>query len=209
MAFRNALRVLYGRLSLADIFVQHGAAVVEYGNALQQLCTTQSALKARLTEYEQDARVLASTEPLESFTHTGGLLAELAGAKEWALLREQAQRHVDSPDAAVATDAKRMLALSLASSPETTDKSAAIDLYQSLAQNDSLRTSDIGNLVTLLMEVGRVDEAKVVVLDGIKKSPAKQSDHLLQIGQRIVEATGDRTFRKQMEAAEGERGERG
>lgn len=209
MAFRNALRVLYRHFLLADIFVQHGVAVVEYGTALQELCNTQSALKARFAEYEQDAQTLASTEPLGSFTHTGDLLAELAGAQEWVLLREQAQRHVDSPDLSVATDAKRMLALSLANSHDTTDKSAAVELYQSLAGNDSLRISGIGNLVTLLIEAGHIDEAKAVVLDGIGKFPAKQRDHLLQIGQRIVEATGDRNFRKQMETAEGKRGKHG
>lgn len=209
MAFRNALRVLYRRLSLADIFVQHGVAVAEYGTALQELCNTQPAFKARLAEYEQDAQTLANTEPLGSFTYTSDLLAELAGEQEWVLLREQAKRHVDSPDLAVATDAKRMLALSLANSHDTTDKSAAIDLYRSLAGNDSLRISDIGNLVTLLIEAGHIDEAKAVVLDDIGKFPAKQRDHLLQIGQRIVEATGDRNFRKQMETAEGKRGKHG
>ena len=132
LAFRNTLRLLHKRLSLTDILMQHGVAVVEYGNALVELCNTQPALKARFAEYEQDAKTLASTEPQDSFTHTGALLMELAGAHEWVLLREQAQRHVDSPNPAIAMDAKRMLALCLANSHETADKSAAVELYRSL-----------------------------------------------------------------------------
>ncbi|MGH8728757.1 MAG: hypothetical protein ACREV9_11525 [Burkholderiales bacterium] len=203
MAFRNALRVLYKRVALADILVQHGAVVVDYGIALEKLCSAQPNLKTGLAEYEQDAQTLASTAPPESFTHTGSLLAELAAAREWALLREQAQRHLDSPDAAIAKDAKRMLALSLANSDEAANKKMAVELYQSLAVDDAAMVSDIGNLVTLVIEGGHMDQARVTVLNGIRRFPANQIDQFLQLGHRIVEATGDRSFRKEMETAAG------
>lgn len=206
MAFRNALRVLYKRVSLVDILMQHGTSVIEYGTALEEICNAQLNLKTRLAEHEQDAQTLASTEPPKSFTHTGALLAELAAGKEWALLREQAKRHMDSADSAIAIDATRMLALSLAHSNEISEKKVAVELYRSLAEDGSARLSDIGNLATLLIEAGHMDEAKAAVLDGIRKFPPNQRDYLFQIGQRIVEATGDRNFRKQMETAKGEIG---
>lgn len=209
MAFRNALRVLYKRIALPTILARHGASVVEYGAALLKLCDAQPDLKTRLDEYERDARMLASAEPQEFASHTSALLADLAAANDWALLREQSQRHIDSADVSTSIEAKRMLALSLAHSEEQRDKQAAIDLYRSVAADGAAKISDIGNLATLLVESERIDEAKAVVLDGIRQFPANQRDHLLQVGQRIVEAAGDREFRKQMETAGRERGNRG
>ncbi|HEU4781642.1 MAG TPA: hypothetical protein VFS58_17310, partial [Steroidobacteraceae bacterium] len=209
MAFRNALRVLYKRIALADLLAKHGTAVMEYGAALLKLRDGQLDLKKRLDEYERDAKILASAEPQEFSSHTNALLADLAVANDWALLREQSQRHIDSADVSTATEAKRMLALSLAHSEEQGDKKAAIDLYRALAADGTAKISDIGNLATLLLESGRIDEAKAIVLDGIRQFPANHRDHLLQVGRRIVEADGDREFRKQMETAERERGNRG
>ncbi len=208
MAFRNALRVLYKNVSLLDIFALHGSAVGEYGATLKDICNAQPSLKARLAEQEQDAQMLAGAEPPESFSHTGALLAELANAQEWGLLRPHAQRHLASPDPTVAIQAKRMLALSLAHSDEAADKKTAIELYQSLVEDGSPEKTDAGNLAILLMETGKLAEAKTTVLGGIGKFPATGADYFLQIGQKIVEATGDRNFRKQMEAALAERGKR-
>lgn len=205
MAFRNVLRVFYKHISLPDIFVQHGAAVGRYGDALQELCCMDSTLEARLAAQEGDAKMLASTEPHEGFSNTRALLEELAAAQEWALLREHAQRHVDSLDPAAAIHAKRMLALGLAHSDEATDKETAIELYRSLSGDESTEFTDVGNLVTLLIDADGFDEAKAVVLDGIVKFPAK-ADYYSEMGQRIVEATGDRLFRQQMETALTERG---
>lgn len=208
MAFRNALRVLYKRVPLSDILVRHGAAVEQYGDFLRELCDADSGLQGRLADQEKDAQILASTEPPESFSHTAALLADLVDAQEWALLREQAQRHVDSCDPGVAIQAKRMLALSLGRSDEAADKETAVELYQSLAGAESGEISDTGNLATLLLEAGRMDEAKAAVLGGIRKFPAKAA-YFFEIGQKIVEATGDKDFRKQMESTIGERSKRG
>lgn len=164
-----------------------------------------STLEARLAAQEGDAKMLASTEPHEGFSNTRALLEELAAAQEWALLREHAQRHVDSLDPAAAIHAKRMLALGLAHSDEATDKETAIELYRSLSGDESTEFTDVGNLVTLLIDADGFDEAKAVVLDGIVKFPAK-ADYYSEMGQRIVEATGDRLFRQQMETALTERG---
>mgnify|MGYP001600266958 FL=1 len=123
-------------------------------------------------------------------------------------MREHAQRHLASPDPVVGIQAKRMLALGLAHSTEAADKEAAIELYRSLAGDGSAEVSDAGNLATLLWETGRLQEAKTAVLGGIEKFSANRVDSLLEIGQRIIEATGDRNFRKQM-ASMAERGKRG
>jgi len=208
MAFRNALRVLYKRVALEDIFALHGAAVEQYGAVLEDLCNAQPAVKARIAEHENDAQTLATAEPRESFSHTSALLAELAAAREWDQLRAQAERHVDSTDGAVSLQAKRMLALSLAHSEEAADKATATALYRSLIQEASPEPTDAGNLATLLIDAGSFEEAKRAVLDGIEKFPAKAADYFSQIGLRIVDATGDREFRKQLEAAVAARGKR-
>lgn len=205
MAFRNALGVLYKPNQLSDILTQHGAAVGEYGAILHELCKVDTALEHRLDAQESDAQMLASAVAPTSFSHTNALLTELAAANEWALLCKQAERHVDSPNPAVAILAKRLLALSLANSDEAIDKEKAIKLYRSLAGAESAESHDAGNLATLLFEAGSLVEARTVVLEGIRKFQAK-ADYFAEIGQKIVEATGDKDFRKQMEAAIAERG---
>jgi len=205
LTFRNAFRVLYKRVSFSDIFARHGDTVEQYGDVLKELCKADSALKNRLAAQENDAHMLANAEPRESFPHTGALLSELATAQDWDLLRVHAQRHVNSADPAIAIQAKRMLALSLAHSEVAADKRTTIDLYRSLAGGDSAKFSDVGNLATLLIEAGSLEDAKAAVLVGIARFPAK-TDYFSQIGQRIVEATGDRFFRKQIEGAIVERG---
>lgn len=206
MVFKNALRVLHKRIPLSQIFAQHGAAVEAYGAILHELCEADAAMKERLDAQERDSRILGNTAPSSSFSHTTGLLTDLAAAQEWDLLHEQSLRHVDSPDPAVAILATRLLALSLANSPEADDKKTAIGLLRSLTEAESSESSDAGNLATLLFEASNFDEARTVVLEGIRKYSA-QADYFAAIGQKIVEATGDREFRKQMEAAISERDE--
>jgi len=165
-------------------------------------------LEVRLNALERDALAIATAEPLASFSYAGALLAELAGAHEWDLLRVQAERHVDSADRPVAVQAKRMLALSLAHSPDAADQATATGIYQTLIQENLSEAIDIGNLVTLLVNASNFKEAKLVTLDSIEKFPAKAADYLFEVGLRIVEATGDRGFRKQLEAAVAARGKR-
>jgi hypothetical protein len=206
MVFRNALRVLYKRIPLSQILAQHGAALRGYGALLDELCEADAALKERLDAQERDARVLANTDWPSSFSHTAGLLTDLAAAQEWDLLREQSLRHMDSLDPTVAILAKRLLALGLANSSEADGKETAIGLLRSLTETESADPRDAGNLATLLFETSNFDEARTVVLEGIREFPA-QADYFVAIGQRIVEATGDREFRMQMEATIPERDE--
>jgi hypothetical protein len=199
MAFRNLLRVFYKRVSLSDILNQYGIAVQEYGNTLEARCNVDPKLRGRLNDQEKDARTIGSAAPQTFVSHTGALFGELAEAREWGQLRAQAERHIDSTDQTVALQAKRMLALSLANSSEASDKSAALALYRSLSGEKNSEAIDTGNLATLLTEAGEFDDAKFAVLAGIEKFAGKE-EYFSQIGLRLVEATGDREFRKTMEA---------
>ena len=210
VAFKNLLRVFYGRVSLSDILAQDGVGIAQYGEMLRGLCSVYPGLDSRLATYDEDARTLANNEPQQRFAHTVALLSELATDKEWALLSDHAQRHADSPDPALAIHANRMLALGLAHSGEAVDRTKAIEIYRLLIAGESPEFSDGGNLATLLMDEAdnnSIEEAKAVVLRGISSYPLK-ADYYLQIGQRIVQATGDRDFRRQLDSAVGERGRR-
>jgi len=211
MAFKNVLRVFYKRVPLSDIFAQYGVAVKQYGDILQELCFIDSSLGSRLAIQEKDAKMLANTEPHQEFSHTVALMKELADAEEWALLRDRAQRHTDSPDSTIVISAKRMLALGLAHSEDSTDKIKAIEIYRLLINDQSTEFTDGGNLAILLMEVNSsesLEEAKAVVLRGIDQFPTK-SDYYAEIGQTIVEATGDKGFRQELESTVAQRGKSG
>jgi hypothetical protein len=207
-AFRNALRVLYQRIPLAEIFQRHGAAVAQYGAALTALSAADAPLRARLDALEADARALAAIEPPESFSHTIAMLSEIAGTGDWALLREQAERHADSPSIPVALAARRMMALAFANGTERADKQAAIRIYRALTEGDAPEPTDFGSLALLVTEGGDAESAKAVVLRGIAACAAKATGYFLDIGHRIVEATGDRAFRDHLQTAIAERGRR-
>ena len=198
LTFRNILRVLFNRLSLSEILERHGTVIRRYGEALVTACNTEPALKLRLEEHEKDSRHLAGNEPSEVFSHTIRLFTDLADKQDWFLLRQQAERHVKSTNSTVATWAKRMLALAFANSDEPMDKERAIQYYQSLSKAESADFSDIGNLAILLVENGYLKDATAMVFDGIKRFHSK-AGYFAEIGQRIVEATGDRSLRKQIE----------
>ena len=207
MAFQNVLRVFYTRFPLSDIFAKYGSAVTEYGTTLEGIIKVQPDLEARLIELENDSRLLAATEPQVPFSHASALFVQLAEEHEWNLLRAQAERHLSSPDEALAFQAKRMLALSLAQSKESADTADAIKLYRELIQENA-EPSDAGNLAMLLIEIDDFEDAKTTVIHAIEEFPFKMTDYFRQIGLKIVEATGDRDFRKQLETAAQARGKR-
>jgi hypothetical protein len=123
-------------------------------------------------------------------------LEQLAAEHAWDLLREQATRHAEAKDAAIAIPAKRLLALSLAHSVDGADRDSAVAIYRALVADGTADRRDHGNLATLLIDSGRLDEARVAVLDGMERFPGEERDYFVSIGLRIVEATGDRAFRE-------------
>ena len=200
VTFTNVLRVLSDSMCLDDILRAYGDSVEEYGQELMSICELNSELRERLKSQNTDSQILAGSEPLESFSHTLRLLDELASSQDWDLLREQAERHlaIDAPD--ITTKVRRYLALALANSLEHTDKIEAERLYRFLSLSDDVQFTDFGNLAILLLDQDRMDEAMGAVLEGIGVFPDKDM-YYLDIGQKIVEATGDQEWRLRLYSA--------
>lgn len=204
LRFGNVLTVFNGRRSLADLFAQHGQAVRAFGTELLSRCQSDAALASRLAQQDEDVRKLFAVQPKISFAVD--LFDELVTAQDWALLREQAVRHLDNSDEATKEQARRMLALALANSGDVGDRKEAVSSYEALIR-DGLDDPQIrANLAILLFNLDRHDEAKIVVIQAIEASPFEALEYLRSIGQRIVAGTGDRAFRKQLEVAIAQRG---
>ena len=195
MKFKNLIPVLYKRNSFEKIFYQYGYMIGEYESILEQICNAQPTIRNRLLEYENDARKLVNFDLSGHSPHIANFLHTLANERDWEILREQAQRHLDSSDSKLATHAKKMLAISLANSHELEDKTTAISIYQSLMESNLAEFNDVGNLAILFVNIGRFDEAKNVILFSIEHFPVDRRDYFFEIGQQIVKASGDRKFR--------------
>lgn len=199
MAVRNPLRLLGGRITLADFFARYGAAVERYGFLLNELSAAEPPLRQRLEEREGDARALAGVEPLQPFAHTLALLRDLAADRDWDSLRAQAERHLDSSERDVMIEAQRMLALCLSQSTEESEKLGAVALYNDICADESAVAADLAALASLLTDMDDHEEAKKTVLAGMRRFPSA-ADGFAAIGQRIVGATGDRVFRDELSA---------
>ena len=146
---------------------------------------------------EADARALAGVEPLQPFAYTLALLRELAADQDWEVLREQAERHLDSTERAVAIEARRMLALCLGQTPDPSEKAQAADLYNRLIADEAAEATDFAALASLLVDSDDYEGAKKALLKGMERFP-EAAEGYRAIGQRIVEATGDRAFRDEL-----------
>ncbi|MDX5929275.1 MULTISPECIES: metallophosphoesterase family protein [Acidiphilium] len=198
--FKNVLRVFYGRTPIAEIFTRYGDAVAQYGTALLKACAANADLKSRLASAEKDALAMATTAPASSFIHTVSLLDEVAAEQDWIQLRDLSERHKGSSIPELAHRATRYFALSLSHSTEAKDNEHAISLYRSMTSEAHAEAEDAAMLTTLFCGAKRYDEAKSTVLDGIAKYPDKAAA-FVEIGQRVVEATGDKKFRNQIDEA--------
>ena len=199
LRFANVLTVFCGRHPLAELLSQHGQAVRAYGAELLARCQSNAELAQRLAQQDADVRSLFATQPEVSFAVD--LFADLVQSQDWELLVEQARRHLENPDRETKAQARRMLALALAHSAEAADKSEAVCVYEALIHDGIAEALDRRNLAALLFETGRIDEAKAVVLQAIAASSREALEPLSAVGQRIVGQTGDREFRRQLEAA--------
>lgn len=199
MAVRNPLRLFAGRMTLTDFFERYGEAVERYGTLLIRLCSTDPGLREKLEEREADARALAGVEPLQPFAHTLALLRELAADQDWQTLRGQAERHLDALERVVAIEARRMLALCLSQSTDAAEKVRAIELYNEISADELAVAADFAALASLRADMNDHEEAKKALLAGMERFPGS-ADGYLEIGQRIVEATGDRAFRDELNA---------
>ena len=198
-AVGNVLRLLSGRMPLADILARHGEGVRLYADLLENCCNVDPGLRGKLGEREHDARALANAEPLRPFEHTLALLDRLVADEDWDGLRAQAERLAVSPNAVVSLKARRMLALCLARSTERSDQEQAAAIYRDIEQNGAAEAADIAGLSTILFRLEDYSAAKAAVLSGIAAFPGS-ADGFTAIGQRIVEVTGDLRFRDRLSA---------
>jgi predicted phosphodiesterase len=199
LRFRNALRVFVGRVPLHTLLQRRGQAVKIYGDELKARCAADSGLAARVSGHDGDVRRLLASQP--KVTYAVDLLADLAAAQEWDLLRQQAERQLDSPNPAVVVQARRMMALALAHGSEDADKQEAIRQYRALIADGAEEVADRVRQVALLHGVGDFDEAKRLVLESLGLSPPSALADLLNLGHQLVADTGDRSFRLDLEAA--------
>jgi hypothetical protein len=199
MAVRNALKLFSGKKRIGEILANCGEPVARYGEMLIDLSKVDSQLRSKLAQREHDARMLAGAEPRQPFAHTVDLLKQLRDAQDWNALRQHAERHVGSNDIPTAAIAKRMLALCLGRSTESRDCEKAVTIYRELAASSEAEAEDVAALAELLSALGDHNGAKTEVLNGIEKFP-DSTEGFIVIGQNIVKATGDRDFRKILQA---------
>lgn len=194
LTFRNVLRVLYGRVALHEILAQHGSVIAEYGALLFSIVDGDASVSTRLEGQDADARMLARAIPANSRSHTNALLKELADTQDWLHLREVAGRHAEESQGRTPDLARDMLALSLANSDNHDDRWAAVQMYEKEIQDGTIKRTNLEIFVALLCEMEAWEKAKTYLKLGLERFPRSEG-YLVDLGQRIVVATGDRSLR--------------
>jgi predicted phosphodiesterase len=194
ITFGNALKIFSGRMNLRDILSRHGEVVRQYALVLEKRCIADDRLREQASEREREARAFAKVEPSKPFEHTFALLDELRAGGDWEGLRRQAERLVDSKMPAVALKARRMLALALGNSTERADIEGAAAILQNIQFDGSADAGDLAALALILVAIGDYSAAKVSVISALAAFPENR-DGFVEVGMRIVEATGDRELR--------------
>lgn len=202
-SFQNVLRLHYGRMPLEQILHDFGRLVSNYGRRLLLACDQDDALRSRLLQHDEDARTFEKTDPSARNQNTLGLFEHLLAEEKWNLMLQVSERHLDSPDPATRTRARRMAALALANSTELPDKRFAIEHYQSLVDDDLADETDVRNLAILRYETGEVGRSTETLLAGIKQFP-QAANSFVSIGNRIAMETGDAGLRSKIDQATGQ-----
>jgi predicted phosphodiesterase len=198
--FRNALGLFYGRADLSTVVSHYGVALKRFGELLSRLATVNALLKSRLSEYERGSAAIFPSSGRNEEDYTKELLLELAASEDWPLLREQASRHLNSVRHDTAILAKRLLALSLSRSTESDDRATAVALLQELWNSNNRSIQDAHILSSLLFNDERVNEAGAVMLAALKEFDSN-AEALMELGQRIVAAGGDKDLRDALRSA--------
>ena len=202
----RAVRLLHGRKSLAEILTAHGNPIRPFVGRLKALSEQEPVVKDYLkmqNEVRARRRPVGNGEPLR---HTVDLLMDLMRTDDWDDARNLAERTIDVSEGSSRVRIARILAQCLARSTEESDKARAVELYSAVVESEQADPGDWGALATLMTELKSFDEAKTVIRDGIRRFP-DQSQAFVEIGMRLVEASGDRDFRDSL-IAEG-RGHQG
>jgi hypothetical protein len=209
-AFREAgraVRLLHGRRPLAEILDAHGDAIASFVLTLRRLSQETPAVKDYL-KMQGDVRIrqhsLRKAEPLR---HTIDLLLELIRTEDWDSARRLAERTIDVCEGTSRIEVARVFALCLARSTDQSDRVRAVELYREVMESEETRPTDWAALAILLTDIGSYDEAKTVIRGGIGRFP-EQSHAFVEIGLRLVQASGDRGFRDWLgEVARGQQSE--
>ena len=195
----RAISLLYERKRLRDILVEYGDPVADYARVLRTMSNGNPALLECLTSRNDNARRLAGVDTSKRFQHTFNLLEHLVEAGEWDRLNEVAERTCELDDQVASGYGKRMLAFRLARSTEIAEKERAINLYEELTNTEFSTAEDWAALAVLLIDCKAFERAKSIIVMGIKKFPEKQQG-FLEVGQKLVMATGDTDFRDRLSA---------
>ena len=202
----RAVRLLHGSKSLAEILTAHGNPIRPFVGRLKALSEQEPVVKDYL---KMQNKVRARRRPVgngEPLRHTVDLLMDLMRTDDWDDARNLAERNIDVSEGSSRVRIARILAQCLARSTEESDKARAVELYSEVVESEQADPGDWGALATLMTELKSFDEAKTVIRDGIRRFP-DQSQAFVEIGMRLVEASGDRDFRDSL-IAEG-RGHQG
>lgn len=197
LAVRNPLRLLTGRKSLADIVARYGDAIVTYGTMLCEIAESGTHFAGDLASRDRNARALAGIEPVRPLAHTITLMDRLAQDEDWPALRDVAERNASASDPGVAIHARRMIALALAHSSEPDDRKQSARVYNALIEEERAKADDFAALAILRLNEKDVDGAKAALRAGIETFPDAAAGYQ-ELGQRIVEETGDRAFRDEL-----------
>ena len=193
----RAVRLLYRCKPLDEILIDHGEPLMAYVETLRVLGMTNSNLREQMHMRNKDAANLAGAEDTAPFRHTLGLLDDLLAQGDWDGLRDLAERCCKVDNSAVEAQGKRMLALCLARYTERDDRSRAMCLYRDLTLSGHGEAGDWAALATMLMDEGNHEAAKTAVKEGIRSFPGK-IDGFVEVGMKIVAATGDVAFRDEL-----------
>ena len=199
LAVGRVMSLLHGRKTLDEVLEEHGAAIGAYVDALLSLTTENGNLSEQLQMRNEDARRLAGIEDGNPFANTLALMQDLLEAEEWDNLRSLAERCSTLDDVNASARANRMLALCLARSHEYPDRDRAKELFRDLTVSPQGEAGDWAGLAILLTDDGEHHEAKAIILRGIAAFPEK-GPAFLEIGMKVVGATGDLAFRDKLRA---------
>ena len=202
LALGRAIKLLYGHKPMAEILEEHGEPLLSYARFLITLSATDANLMEQLKMRNNDAGKLAVANSASPFHHTLELMDDLLEAGEWESLREVAERSCKLDEPSTAAKGQRILALCLARSSENSDRRFAAELYTNLIATPYGNEEDLAALATILTDEGEHGRAKETVLQGILAYPGKLPA-FVEIGMKIVSATGDIDFRDLLRASGG------
>ena len=90
---RRAIKLLYGRKSLNEIFHEHHDSITSYIAMLMEFCEIDNSLLEQLCVRENHVRNAAGRATEQSFNHTTALMDELLATGEWDTLIKLAERY--------------------------------------------------------------------------------------------------------------------